>query len=46
MDWPESWTMKLAEVRPAGVVSLFLKAKVPVWPGGINDESAEIENQG
>ena len=38
--------MKLDEVRPAGVVSPFLKTMVTVWPDGINDESAEIEDQG
>jgi len=38
--------MKLEEGRSAGVVSPFLKTRVPVWPGGINDGSAEIESQG
>jgi hypothetical protein len=38
--------MKLEEVRPAGVVSPFLKRIVPVWPVGMRDESAEIEDQG
>ena len=38
--------MKLEEVRPAGVVESFLKRSVPVWPGGMKDESAEIESQG
>jgi len=38
--------MKLAEVRPAGVVAPFLKRMVTVWPGGMSDESAEIEDPG
>lgn len=38
--------MNLAEVRPAGVVESFLKTRVPVWPGGMRDESAEIESHG
>jgi len=38
--------MKLDEVRPAGVVAPFLKRIVMVWPDGINDESADIEDQG
>ena len=46
MDWPESWTMKFAEVRPAGVVAPFLKTMVPVWPVGMSDEPAQIENHG
>ena len=37
--------MKFAEVWPAGVVP-FLKMMAMVWPGGINDGSVEIENQG
>ena len=38
--------MKLEEVRSAGVFESFLKTSVPVWPGCIKDESAEIESQG
>ena len=38
--------MKFEAVRPAGVVALFLKTMVTVWPGGINDGSVEIESHG
>ena len=38
--------MKFAEVRPAGVVAPFLKTIVTVWPDGMSDGSAEIEDHG
>ena len=38
--------MNLEKFSPEGVVAPFLKTSVTAWPGGMSNESAEIEDPG